>query len=99
MRHPEDLNSEDEIKYLEKLKPDVVVVVAYGKIIPEKILNMKNIKFINLHASLLPKWRGAAPIQRSIMNMDKETGISIMKIIHKLDAGPYMLQKNNCSER
>ena len=93
MRHPEDLNSEDEIKYLEKLKPDVVVVVAYGKIIPEKILNMKNIKFINLHASLLPKWRGAAPIQRSIMNMDKETGISIMKIIHKLDAGPYMLQK------
>ena len=93
VRHPEDLNSEDEIKYLEKLKPDVVVVVAYGKIIPEKILNMKNIKFINLHASLLPKWRGAAPIQRSIMNMDKETGISIMKIIHKLDAGPYMLQK------
>ncbi len=93
VRHPEDLNDEDEIKYFEKLNPDVVVVVAYGKIIPKKLLNIKNIKFINLHASLLPKWRGAAPIQRSIMNMDKETGISIMKINHKLDAGPYMLQK------
>ncbi len=93
VRHPEDLNNEEEIKYLEKLKPDVVVVVAYGKIIPKKLLDIKKIKFINLHASLLPKWRGAAPIQRSIMNMDKETGISIMKIINKLDAGPYMLQK------
>ena len=49
-------------------------------------------KFINIHASLLPKWRGAAPIQRSIMNLDKETGISIMKIIPKLDAGPIMLK-------
>ena len=93
VRHPEDLNDEEEIKYFEKLKPDVVVVAAYGKIIPKKLLDIKKIKFINLHASLLPKWRGAAPIQRSIMNMDKETGISIMKIINKLDAGPYMLQK------
>jgi len=93
VRHPEDLNDEEEIKYFEKLKPDVVVVAAYGKIIPKKLLDIKKIKFINLHASLLPKWRGAAPIQRSIMNMDKETGISIMKIINKLDAGPFMLQK------
>ena len=93
IRHPEDLNDEEEIKYFEKLKPDVVVVAAYGKIIPKKLLDIKKIKFINLHASLLPKWRGAAPIQRSIMNMDKETGISIMKIINKLDAGPFMLQK------
>ena len=93
VRHPEDLNDEDEIKYFEKLNPDVVVVVANGKIIPKKLLNIKNIKFINLHASLLPKWRGAAPIQRAIMNMDSETGISIMKIIPKLDAGPVMLQE------
>jgi methionyl-tRNA formyltransferase len=49
--------------------------------------------FINIHASLLPRWRGAAPIQRSIMEMDKETGVSIMKIVPKLDAGPYMIQK------
>ena len=63
------------------------------KIIPTDILEIENIKFINIHASILPKWRGAAPIQRSLMEMDKETGISIMKIIPKLDAGPLMLQK------
>mgnify|MGYP001168223334 FL=1 len=57
-----------------------------------KLLKLKNIKFINIHASLLPKWRGAAPIQRSIMNQDTETGISIMKIIPKLDAGPVMMK-------
>ena len=74
-------------------KPDIVIVVAYGKIIPAKFLNIENVKFINIHASLLPKWRGAAPIQRSIMNSEKETGISIMKITPKLDAGPYMLQE------
>ena len=56
------------------------------------LLDLKNIKFLNIHASLLPKWRGAAPIQRSIMNMDKETGISIMKILPKLDSGPVLMQ-------
>ena len=61
-------------------------------IIPKQLINIQNIKFINIHASLLPKWRGAAPIQRAIMNSDKETGISIMKIVSKLDAGPVMLQ-------
>ena len=71
-----------------------VVVAAYGQIIPEKILNIPNIIFLNIHASLLPKWRGAAPIQRSIIKMDKITGISIMKIIPKLDAGPYLLQES-----
>jgi methionyl-tRNA formyltransferase len=88
--HPENLNSEDAFKYLKKLKPDVVVVVAYGKILPSKILHLPGTIFLNIHASLLPKLRGAAPIQRSIMNMDKETGISIMKIVEKLDAGPVM---------
>ena len=67
--------------------------MAYGQIIPKKFLNIKNLIFLNIHASLLPRWRGAAPIQRSIMNLDKETGISIMKIVPKLDAGPYMLQR------
>ena len=75
------------------MSPDVVVVSAFGKIIPENLLNIPKIKFINVHASLLPKWRGAAPIQRSIISMDKETGISIMKIIPKLDAGPFMMQE------
>ena len=59
----------------------------------QKNIRFKNIKFLNIHASLLPKWRGAAPIQRSIINMDKETGISIMKILPKLDSGPIMLQE------
>ena len=92
VRCPIELNTEEEINNLKQKKPDLVVVVAYGKILPSKFLNIKNMKFINIHASLLPKWRGAAPIQRSIMNLDKETGISIMKIIPKLDAGPIMLK-------
>ena len=58
--------------------------------IPENILNLSNILFINIHASLLPKWRGAAPIQRAILNQDKETGISIMKIEKELDPGQVM---------
>ena len=92
VRHPEQLNTDEEFEFFKKAKPDVVVVVAYGKILPKKLLNIQDIKFINVHASLLPKWRGAAPIQRSIMNLDKETGISIMKIVSKLDAGPVMMK-------
>ena len=77
---------------MKKLKPDIGVVIAYGKIIPKRFLELAKFGFINIHASLLPKWRGAAPIQRSIMNLDNHTGISIMKIVEKLDAGPVMLQ-------
>jgi len=91
VRHPEILDTK-EYEYIKKINPDVVVVVAYGKIIPLKFLSLENIKFINVHASLLPRWRGAAPIQRAIMNLDDETGISIMKIIPKLDAGPVLLR-------
>ena len=93
VRSPNLLNKEEEINFFKKLKPDVVVVVAYGKIIPPQLLSLKNIKFLNIHPSLLPKWRGAAPIQRAIMEGDDETGISIMQIISELDAGPYMLQE------
>ena len=92
VRHPENLDTVEEFEFLRKEKPDIVVVVAYGKILPRRLLNIQDIKFINVHASLLPKWRGAAPIQRSIMNLDKETGVSIMKIIEKLDAGPVMMK-------
>lgn len=92
VRSPKDLNLEEKI-FIQKLNPDIIVVAAYGKIIPPEFLKIKNTKFINIHASLLPKWRGAAPIQRSLMEMDEETGISIMKIIPKLDAGPFMLQE------
>ena len=65
----------------------MVIVVAYGIIIPKNFLSLSKQGFINLHASLLPKWRGAAPIQISIMSQDKETGISVMKINEKLDEG------------
>ncbi len=92
VRCPVKLDEESEINHLKKLKPDLVVVVAYGKILPEKLLNIKNLIFLNIHASLLPRWRGAAPIQRAIMKGDKETGISIMKIVPKLDAGPVLIQ-------
>ena len=93
VRSPEKINSEKELDYLKKSNPDVIIVVAYGKILPKKMLSIPNIHFINIHASLLPKWRGAAPIQRSLMNSEKETGISIMKIIEELDAGPIILQE------
>jgi len=81
-------NNKEEYKYLKELNADIAIVVAYGQIIPKEILTLTKKGFINIHASLLPKWRGAAPIQRSIMNLDKQTGISIMKINEKLDTGP-----------
>ena len=89
VRHPKEFSGE-EYDFIKNLNTDVVIVVAYGKLIPKLILDLPNCLFINIHASLLPKWRGAAPIQRAIMNMDEETGISIMKIISELDAGPVM---------
>ena len=92
LRTPTNLDSDEEYNFFKNLKPDIVVVVAYGKIIPKRFLSLSKHGFINLHASLLPKWRGAAPIQRSIMNLDNLTGISIMKIVEKLDAGPIMHQ-------
>ena len=81
-------NNKEEYNYLKKLDADIAIVVAYGKIIPKEYLGLVKKGFINIHASLLPKWRGAAPIQRSIMNLEKETGISIMRIREKLDTGP-----------
>ncbi|MDA9985339.1 methionyl-tRNA formyltransferase [Candidatus Pelagibacter sp.] len=88
-RTPKTLKeNKDEYEYLKQLDLDLVIVVAYGQMIPKEFLNLAKKGFINVHASLLPKWRGAAPIQRSIMNLDKETGISIMRIGEKLDTGP-----------
>jgi methionyl-tRNA formyltransferase len=78
----------EELEYFKSLEADLAIVVAYGQIIPKSYLNLTKKGFINIHASILPKWRGAAPIQRSIMNLDKETGISIMKIGERLDTGP-----------
>jgi len=81
-------NNKEEYNYLKELNADIAIVVAYGQIIPKEYLSLVKKGFINIHASLLPKWRGAAPIQRSIMNLEKETGVSVMKIGEKLDTGP-----------
>ena len=81
-------NNNEEFEYFKSINADLAVVVAYGQIIPKEFLNLTKKGFINIHASILPSWRGAAPIQRSIMNLDKETGITIMKIAEQLDTGP-----------
>ncbi len=81
-------NNIEEFEFLKNINADLAIVVAYGQIIPKNFLNLTKKGFINIHASILPMWRGAAPIQRSIMNLDSEIGISIMKINEELDAGP-----------
>ena len=89
VRTPEKLkNNNEEFNYFKSLNADLALVVAYGQIIPEEYLNLTKYGFVNIHASLLPKWRGAAPIQRSIINLDQETGISFMKLVKNLDEGP-----------
>ena len=93
IRNPINLDNDEEFKIFKKLSPDIVIVVAYGQIIPKFFLNIAKFGFINIHASLLPKWRGAAPIQRAIMNKDKKIGVSIIKIEEKLDSGPVLASK------
>jgi len=88
-RSPKTLKDNDEeYQFIKSLDADLAIVVAYGQIIPKEFLSLTKNGFINIHGSILPKWRGAAPIQRSIMNLDNETGISIMKIAEELDSGP-----------
>ncbi len=88
-RSPQSLkNNIEEYEFLKKMDADLAIVVAYGQMIPKNFLSLTKKGFINIHASILPKWRGAAPIQRSIMNLDEETGISIMRINEELDSGP-----------
>ncbi len=88
-RSPKNLkDNEEEFKFIKELNADLAIVVAYGQIIPKKYLTLTKKGFVNIHGSLLPLWRGAAPIQRSIMNLDYETGISIMKLSEELDSGP-----------
>ena len=85
---PENLNDQDTISAISKMKIDLLVVVAYGKILPDWVLEYPKFGCLNIHFSLLPKWRGAAPIQKAIANGDKLSGISFMKIVNELDAGP-----------
>lgn len=88
-RTPKSLKDNNiEYEYFKNIDADLAIVVAYGQIIPKEFLTLTKKGFINIHASILPKWRGASPIQRSIMNLDKEVGISIMRIAEQLDTGP-----------
>ena len=90
---PEDLKDKQNQKQLTLLNPDIMVVVAYGQILPKAVLQIPKLGCLNIHASLLPRWRGAAPIERAILEGDRETGISIMKMNEELDTGDILLEK------
>ncbi len=89
---PETLKNEAFLSELDELKPELIVVVAYGKILPEYILNYPKYKCINIHASLLPKYRGAGPIQWSVINGEKKTGVTSMMMEKGLDTGDMLLK-------
>lgn len=89
---PTTLKTEEAQKELASLRPDLMVVVAYGLILPQSVLDTPTLGCINSHASLLPRWRGAAPIQRAIQAGDKETGITVMQMEAGLDTGPMLLK-------
>ena len=90
VRHPTSLKGEDEMAAFAALDADVAVVAAYGLILPKAVLEAPRLGCINLHASLLPRWRGAAPIQRAILAGDAETGVTIMQMEAGLDTGPML---------
>jgi methionyl-tRNA formyltransferase len=85
---PERLKDEAFLRELTALAPDLGVVAAYGKILPGAVLNVPPLGLLNVHASLLPRWRGASPVHRAVMAGDAETGVSIMRVVAALDAGP-----------
>ena len=84
---PENFKSEEDINFFESLNCDLCIVVAYGVILPQKVIDASKYGFINVHGSILPEYRGAAPIQRALLDGKKQTGVSIMKVELKLDAG------------
>ena len=91
---PITLKDNNIYETLETCNADILIVVAYGLIIPKKILALFPMGCYNVHASLLPRWRGAAPIHRAIESGDKKTGVTIMKVVEKLDAGPILISKS-----
>jgi methionyl-tRNA formyltransferase len=93
---PQNLKAAEDLAILKAFDADLMVVVAYGLLLPQVVLDTPRLGCINVHASLLPRWRGAAPIQRALMAGDSETGVTIMKMVLKLDAGD-MLHKETCT--
>ncbi len=87
---PESFKNENAIQQLKALEPDLMIVVAYGLLLPQSVLSIPSAGCINVHASLLPRWRGAAPIQRALLAGDNETGITIMQMELGLDTGPML---------
>ena len=87
---PLSFRDEETVRELKALKPDLIVVIAYGKILPQEVLDIPIYGAVNIHASLLPKYRGAAPVQRAIINREKETGVSLMKLDAGMDTGPIL---------
>ena len=92
VRHPTNFFDEHAVKDFLDLDADIGIVVAYGLILPQKILEGPKLGCLNIHASLLPRWRGAAPIQRAIIAGDRKTGVSIMKMDTGLDTGSILFQ-------
>lgn len=90
---PETLKTEEEIERIREMKPDLLVVIAYGRILPKALLDIPAYGAINVHGSLLPEYRGAAPIQRAIIDGKKETGTTIMKLDAGMDTGDMLVQK------
>jgi methionyl-tRNA formyltransferase len=93
VRHPVSLRNEEAVQDFAALGADVAVVVAYGLILSQSVLDAPRLGCLNIHASLLPRWRGAAPIQRAIMAGDSETGVCIMQMEAGLDTGPVLLRE------
>ena len=92
--HPINFDDSEIINIFENSNPDLVIVMAYGMILPKRILNFPKYGCINIHLSLLPKWRGASPVEHALLNNEKKTGITIFKLIEKLDAGPIISQSS-----
>jgi len=85
---PENINSEDSLLKIREQAPDMIVLMAYGQILSKKLLDIPEYGCINVHASILPKHRGASPVQQSLLHQDETTGISVMRMAEKMDAGP-----------
>ena len=91
--YPENFTENEDIRNFQNLKADLVIVVAYGLLLPEQLLACSNFGFFNIHASILPRWRGAAPIQRALLLGDSETGVCIIRLEPSLDTGPIVFEK------
>lgn len=90
---PQNFKEKEIIDEIRKIQPDLIVVVAYGKILPKEVIDIPKYGIINVHSSLLPKYRGAAPINAALINGDKKSGVSIMYVEEELDAGAVILQE------